>query len=52
MFLHTDIRQNGCYFEDDSLKCIFLNQNVWISIKISLEFIPKGQINNILALVI
>ena len=25
----------------------FLNENVWISIKISLKFVPKGQINNI-----
>ena len=32
-------------------KCIFLNENAWISIKISLKFVPKGQINNIPALV-
>ena len=30
---------------------IFLNENVLISIKISLRFVPKGQINNIPALV-
>ena len=30
---------------------MFLNENVWISSKISLKFIPKGPINNILALV-
>ena len=29
----------------------FLNENVWISIKISLKFVPKGQFNNIPALV-
>ena len=29
----------------------FFNENVWIAIKISLKFIPKGPINNILALV-
>ena len=29
----------------------FLNENVLISIKISLMFVPKGQINNIPALV-
>ena len=29
----------------------FLNENIWISIKISLKFIPKGPINNIQALV-
>ena len=32
-------------------KCIFLNENVSIVIKISLKFIPKGPINNIPALV-
>ena len=44
-------RQNGCHFTDDIFKCIFLNENVWISIKISLSFVPKGSINNISALV-
>ena len=32
-------------------KCIFLNGNVWISLKISLKFVPKVPINNIPALV-
>ena len=40
-------RQNGRHFPDDIFKCIFLNENEWISIEISLKFIPKGQINNI-----
>ena len=44
-------RQNGRHFPDDILKCIFLNENIWISIKISLKFVPKGPINNIPALV-
>ena len=44
-------RQNGRHFPDDIFKCIFINENVWISIKISLKFIPKGRINNIPALV-
>ena len=43
--------QNGRYFPDDIFKCIFLNENVWIPIKISLKFVPKSAINNILALV-
>ena len=43
-------RQNGRHFED-ILKCIFLNENVWISIKISLKFVHKSPINNIPALV-
>ena len=39
-------RQNGRYFADDTLKLIFLNENVLIS-----KFVPKGPINNIPALV-
>ena len=38
-------------FAEDIFKCIFLNENVWISINISQKFVPKGQINNIPALV-
>ena len=38
-------------FADDVFKCNFLNENVWIPIKISLKFVPKGPINNIPALV-
>ena len=45
------LRENGRHFPDDNLKCIFLNEKVWISIKISLEFVPKGRINNIPVLV-
>ena len=44
-------RQNGRHFADDIFKCIFMNENIWIQIKISLKFIPKGPINNIPALV-
>ena len=44
-------RQNGRNFADEIFKCIFLNENVWISINISLKFVPKGLINNIPALV-
>ena len=43
--------QNGRHFPDDHLKCIFLNGNAWISLKISLKFVPKVRINNIPALV-
>ena len=32
-------------------KCIFLNENGWILLEISIKFVPKGPINNILALV-
>ena len=44
-------RQNGRHFSDNIFKCIFLNENVRISIKISLKFVPKALINNIPALV-
>ena len=44
-------RQHGRHFADDIFKCIFLNENVSIAIKISLRFVPKGPINNIPALV-
>ena len=50
MFLNP-LRQNGRHFSDDTFKGILLNENVWISIKISLKFVPKGMINNIPALV-
>ena len=45
------LRQNGCLFTDDIFKRIFFNENVWISITISLKFVPKVWINNIPALV-
>ena len=44
-------RQNGRHLPDDILKCIFLNENIQISIKISLKFVPNGPIDNIPALV-
>ena len=44
-------RENGRHFEDDIFKCIFVNENLWMPIKISLKFVPKGPINNIPALV-
>ena len=37
-------RQNGRYFADDISKCIFLNENIWISVKFSLKFIANGQL--------
>ena len=43
-------RQNGRHFADDTFNRIFLNENVRISIKFSLKFVPKGPINKIPAL--
>ena len=45
------LRQNGRHFADDIFKCIFLNENDWILIKIALKFVPHGLINNIQALI-
>ena len=44
-------RQNGRHFADDIFKRIFFNENIWIPIKISLKFLPKGSMNKIPALV-
>ena len=44
-------RQTGRHFPDDIFKCIFLNENIWSSITISLIFVPKGPINHVPALV-
>ena len=41
----------NCYHFADIFKCIFLKENAWISLKISLTFVPKFRINNIPALV-
>ena len=38
-------------FADNICKCIFLNENVWILIKISRIYVPKGLINNVPAFV-
>ena len=38
-------------FADDIFNCISLIENIWIPIKMSLKFVPRGPINNIPALV-
>ena len=44
-------RQNGRHVADDILKCIFLNENIWILTKISVNYVPYGLIDNMAALV-
>ena len=44
-------RQDGRHFPDEILRWIFLNENLWILINISLKFVPRVPINNIPALV-
>ena len=41
--------QNYHHFTENIFKCIFSNEDVWISLKISLKFVPKTSINNIQA---
>ena len=43
-------RQNGRHFAEDTLKRIFLNESVRMSIEISLKFVPMSPIDNIPAL--
>ena len=43
--------QNGRHFADDIFKCIFFNVKIRIVIKIPLEFVPEGSIENDPALV-
>ena len=45
------LRQNGGQLPDDIFKCIFLNENVRILLKLSLKFVLEVRINNIPALV-
>ena len=44
---HLRPRQNCHHFADDIFKCIFLNEDVCISLKISLKLVPKVRINHI-----
>ena len=43
-------RPNGHHLPYDIFKYIFLNEDVWISTRISLKFVSEGPINNIPAL--
>ena len=42
---------NGRHFADDMFRCIFVNEKFGILIKTPLKFVPKGLIDNNLALV-
>ena len=44
--VNTELTHSGRY-PDDFLKCIFVNENVSIAIKISMMFVAMGPINNI-----
>ena len=42
---HIEV-ENGHHFAESIFRCIFLNGNICIFIKISLKFAPKGPIDN------
>ena len=44
-------RQNGRHFANDIFKWIFLNENIWIWINMSLKYDPDGQVEKIPSLV-
>ena len=50
-FISFPTGQYGRHFTDDIFRCIFVNEKFCILIKISLKFVPKGPIDNNLALV-
>ena len=41
MFITLRPRRNEQHFTDDIVKRFFFNENAWISIEISLKFVPK-----------
>ena len=43
------LRQNGRHFINDIFKCIFLNENVWMLMKICLQIVLRCSIKNIAA---
>ena len=47
----TNPRQNGRYFADNIFRRIFVNEKFCILFEISLQFVPKGLIDNNRALV-
>ena len=47
---HWGRYKNGRQFPDDIFKCIFVDEKVWIFLKISLKFVSKFRIYNIPAL--
>ena len=48
---HSNSVPRTLHFTDDIFNCIFMNENLCILIRISLNFVPKGPINNTSALV-
>ena len=51
LLTHPPPGQMAAILTDDNLKCIFLNENEIIPIRISLNFVPRSPIDNKPALV-
>ena len=51
LLTHWGRNKMAAIFQTTFFKWIFLNKNVWISINMSLEFVPRGPINNVPTLV-
>ena len=49
---HLSLNKMAAILADDNFKCIFLNENFRILIRISLKFVPRSPINNTPALVL
>ena len=43
---HIEVAKSGHHLADDIFKCIFWNEISYISIKITLKFVPKVLIDN------
>ena len=50
-YLISHLDKMATIFADDIFRCISMNEMFWISIRISLNFVPKGQSDNKSALV-
>ena len=50
-YKHIEAEKKWLPFRRRHLRCIFLNETIWILIKISLNFAPMGKIDKISALV-
>ena len=51
MYSYNEAETKWLPFSRQYIQMDFLNENIWILIKISLNFVSKGQINNILLMV-
>ena len=49
--INTSRPRQNCHHFTDGIQMYFLNENLWICLRISLKFVPKGSINSIPALV-